>query len=315
MSDSSLNDANAEALELQDWIDSLHDLLARTGPEHARKVLRVLQAHAAHAGVTMPFSANTPYINTIPAAEQPPYPGNREIERRIKSIIRWNAMAMVVRANREEAGIGGHISTYASAATLYEVGFNHFFRGRTDKHPGDIGLFSGPRLARHLCARVSGRTAFDRTNLKTSGTNCTTGGGPVLLSSSVADAGLLGIPHGLDGTGADHGHLSGALQPLSRRPRAQGARRPEGLGLPRRRRNRRAGNARRDHAGLAREARQSDLCHQLQPAAARRPRARQRQDHSGTGSDFPRRRLERDQGHLGQRLGSPARQGRRRVCW
>jgi pyruvate dehydrogenase E1 component len=91
----------------------------------------------------MPFSANTPYINTIPFSEQPPYPGNREIERRIKSIIRWNAMAMVVRANREEAGIGGHISTYASAATLYEVGFNHFFRGRTDRHPGDIVYFQG----------------------------------------------------------------------------------------------------------------------------------------------------------------------------
>ena len=134
---------DSEALELRDWIDSFHDLLERSGAERAQEVLRELQIHAAHAGVTMPFSANTPYINTIPADEQPPYPGNREIERRIKSIIRWNAMAMVVRANREEEGIGGHISTYASAATLYEVGFNHFFRGRTDNHPGDLVYFQG----------------------------------------------------------------------------------------------------------------------------------------------------------------------------
>ena len=143
MSDGFSNDPNAESLELRDWIDSFHDLLARSGPERAQKILRELQFHAAHSGVTMPFSANTPYVNTIPTGEQPPYPGNREIERRIKSIIRWNAMAMVVRANREEAGIGGHISTYASAATLYEVGFNHFFRGRSEKHPGDLVYFQG----------------------------------------------------------------------------------------------------------------------------------------------------------------------------
>jgi len=88
--------------------------------------------------VTLSESLNTPYVNTIPAHEQPVYPGNREIERRIKSIIRWNAMAMVVRANRERPGIGGHISTFASAATLYEVGFNHFFRGRgKDGFSGD----------------------------------------------------------------------------------------------------------------------------------------------------------------------------------
>lgn len=130
-------------LEVQDWVESFHDLIQRSGPARAREILRELQFHASHSGVTMPFSANTPYINTIPANEQPVYPGNREIERRIKSIIRWNAMAMVVRANREEAGIGGHISTYASAATLYEVGFNHFFRGPNEAHPGDIVYFQG----------------------------------------------------------------------------------------------------------------------------------------------------------------------------
>src|SRR5262249_10144932 len=88
--------------------------------------------HAARSGVEIPSPLNTPYVNTIPRALQPKYPGDRRIERRIKSIIRWNAMAMVVRANRKSEGIGGHISTFASSATLFEVGFNHFFRGRVE---------------------------------------------------------------------------------------------------------------------------------------------------------------------------------------
>jgi pyruvate dehydrogenase E1 component len=110
----------------------------------------------------------TPYINTIPAENQPPYPGRREIEHRIKSIIRWNAMAMVVRANRDESGIGGHISTYASAATLYEVGFNHFFQAKTDTQDGDIIYFQG-HASPGIYARafLEGRlTGFDLSNFR-----------------------------------------------------------------------------------------------------------------------------------------------------
>lgn len=132
-----------EALETQEWLESLDYVLQTGGPERVKRLLRQLQIHAQEAGVRLPFTANTPYINTIPAEEEPPYPGSREIERRIKSIIRWNAMAMVVRANRTEEGIGGHISTYASAATLYEVAFNHFLRARTEGHEGDIIYFQG----------------------------------------------------------------------------------------------------------------------------------------------------------------------------
>src|SRR5205814_2800014 len=102
-----------------------------------------LRAHITRSGIKLPFTATTPYVNTIPAEEQPPFPGSQEIERRVKSLVRWNALAMVVRANKLEDGIGGHISTYASAATLYEVGFNHFFRGRNDNHTGDIIYFQG----------------------------------------------------------------------------------------------------------------------------------------------------------------------------
>src|SRR5216683_1986746 len=101
------------------------------------------QAAPDREGVEIPFSANTPYINTIPPSRQQPFPGSREIERRIKNLVRWNAMAMVVRANRKDHGIGGHISTYASAATLYEIGFNHFFRGPDAKGGGDQVYFQG----------------------------------------------------------------------------------------------------------------------------------------------------------------------------
>src|SRR5262249_52489088 len=99
--------------------------------------------HAAKQGQTLPQVLNTPYINTIPVEAQPPYPGDSAIEWRIRSIVRWNAMAMVVRANKKYPGIGGHISTYASAATLYEVAFNHFFRGKNGGRSGDQVYFQG----------------------------------------------------------------------------------------------------------------------------------------------------------------------------
>ncbi len=130
-------------LENQEWLYSLDYVLQNSGADRVNELLQLLEIHAQSKGVKIPFSANTPYINTIPVEKQAPFPGSRAIERRIKSIIRWNAMAMVVRANRKEAGIGGHISTYASAATLYEVGFNHFFRAPTADHPGDLIYFQG----------------------------------------------------------------------------------------------------------------------------------------------------------------------------
>src|SRR5262245_41107648 len=132
-----------DVAEAAEWVDSLVDVLHREGPERVRQLLVWLQEEAYRRGVMLPFTANTPYINTIPLDRQPRYPGNRELERRIKSIVRWNAMAMVVRANREHSGIGGHISTYASAATLLEVGYNHFFRAPTAEQPGDMIYFQG----------------------------------------------------------------------------------------------------------------------------------------------------------------------------
>jgi len=137
------SNVDEHAIETREWLESMDEVLHRTGPERVQELLGELALHAHHRGLRLPFTANTPYVNTIPAQEQPAYPGNRELEERLESIIRWNAMAMVVRANREEKGIGGHIASYASAATLYEIGFNHFFRGRTDQHAGDLVYFQG----------------------------------------------------------------------------------------------------------------------------------------------------------------------------
>jgi pyruvate dehydrogenase E1 component len=130
-------------LEVQEWLESLDSVLESSGPEVAAEILERLRAHATVSGIDLPFTANTPYANTIPARLEPLFPGDQELERRIKSLIRWNALAMVVRANRVEHNIGGHISTYASAATLYEVGFNHFFRARTPEFEGDTVYLQG----------------------------------------------------------------------------------------------------------------------------------------------------------------------------
>ena len=135
--------SEGDVSEVTEWIESLVDVLHREGPDRVRQLLVLLQEEAYRRGVTLPFTANTPYINTIHRDKQPRFPGNREIERRIKSIVRWNAMAMVVRANREHSGLGGHISTFASAATLYEIGFNHFFRAPSGDHLGDMVYFQG----------------------------------------------------------------------------------------------------------------------------------------------------------------------------
>jgi pyruvate dehydrogenase E1 component len=136
-------DGDIDVEETREWLEALGAVLETEGPARARYLLTELEYKAVRNGVQLPFTANTPYINTIPAEQQPPFPGSRETERRIKSLVRWNAMAMVVRANKHHPGLGGHISTYSSAATLYEIGFNHFFRGPDDPGGGDHVYFQG----------------------------------------------------------------------------------------------------------------------------------------------------------------------------
>jgi len=137
------DNSDVETVERREWIESLDYVMQEGGPERVERLLQHLRIHAQKDGIRLPYTANTPYLNTISAEEEPPYPGSPEIERRIKSLVRWNALAMVVRANRLEHGIGGHISTYASAATLYEVGFNHFFRSHSENQEGDLVYFQG----------------------------------------------------------------------------------------------------------------------------------------------------------------------------
>ena len=144
-----------EEAEDREWIESLEYVIENSGRERASELLRKLRIYSQKKGVEIPYTSNTPYVNTIALEDQPRYPGDYEIERNIRSIIRWNAMAMVVRANRIDDGIGGHISTYASAATLYEIGFHHFFRGRRQAVGRGHDLLPGTCLSGHIRKGVS----------------------------------------------------------------------------------------------------------------------------------------------------------------
>ncbi len=129
--------------ELNDWYESLDSVAARYDSECVAVLLDALRVRAGSHGVSLPIVTTTPYLNTIPAHLQPDYPGDLQIEKRIRNLIRWNAMTMVARANLESPGIGGHLASYASIATLFEVGFNHFFHAPTENHFGDSVYFQG----------------------------------------------------------------------------------------------------------------------------------------------------------------------------
>jgi len=144
------HDPDADPFETREWIEALDAIIASEGPERATFLLRRLLQHARTRRVPLPHVLATPYVNTIPLAEQPPYQGNLEIESRLSALVRWNALAMVVRANRASGELGGHVASYASAADLFEVGFNHFFRAGAD---GDLVYFQ-PHSAPGVYARA-----------------------------------------------------------------------------------------------------------------------------------------------------------------
>ncbi|MDJ0739457.1 MAG: pyruvate dehydrogenase (acetyl-transferring), homodimeric type [Gammaproteobacteria bacterium] len=129
--------------ETQEWLEALDGVLENEGPDRAHYLLEKLIDKARRSGAYLPYSANTAYINTIPATRQPPFPGDQSMERRLRSFVRWNAMAMVVQANRIATELGGHIASFASSATLFDVGFNHFFRATNDNQEGDLVFFQG----------------------------------------------------------------------------------------------------------------------------------------------------------------------------
>jgi pyruvate dehydrogenase E1 component len=118
---------DTDTQETREWLDALAGVIEHAGPHRAHFLLEQLIAEGHRAGINIPYSATTDYINTIPVAQQPRMPGDSELEHTIRAYARWNAMIMVLRANRNDSGLGGHIASFASAATLYDVGFNHFW--------------------------------------------------------------------------------------------------------------------------------------------------------------------------------------------
>lgn len=134
---------DSDELETQEWLDALESVIEREGPERAHYLLERMIDKSRRSGANLPYQANTAYVNTIPTNLETLNPGNHELEQRIRSMIRWNATAMVLRANRNDSGLGGHLASFASAATIYDVGFNHFFHAPTPDHGGDLILYQG----------------------------------------------------------------------------------------------------------------------------------------------------------------------------
>jgi len=134
---------DSDPQETQEWLEALDGVLVHEGPARARDLVEKIVERAQTGGANVELGVQTPYVNTIPVAAQPKLPGNEELETRIRHYVRWNAMAMVVRANETSSELGGHVATFASSATLYDVGFNHFFRGASDDFGGDLVYFQG----------------------------------------------------------------------------------------------------------------------------------------------------------------------------
>ena len=134
---------DVDPIETNDWLASIDSLIREEGIERAQFIIDQVMQQARAGGVSLPSGITTDYVNTIPVSEQPAYPGNLDIERRIRSYVRWNAVMMVLRGQKKDLDLGGHLSTYQSAATMYEVGFNHFFKAATEKNGGDLVFFQG----------------------------------------------------------------------------------------------------------------------------------------------------------------------------
>ena len=292
-----------------EWREALESVLAVEGPQRAHDLLDELIAQARAAGAPVPYSATTPYVNTIAVEDEPQHPGDRAVEHRIRSAIRWNAVATVLRANKESSELGGHIASFQSAATLYDTGFQHFWHAPSAGHGGDLVMMQG-----HSSPGIYARAFLEGRLTEEQMDSLPPGGGrerALVVPAPVADAGLLAVPDGVDGPRPADGDLPGPVPEVPARPRARRDREPPRLGVPGRRRDGRAGVAGRDLAGRPRAPRQPDLRRQLQPAAPRRAGPRQREDHPGAGGPLPGRGLERHQGHLGEPLGPAARRGHR----
>ena len=153
-----------DAIETKEWLDALESVVRHGGKERAAYLLKMLSEKAVNKGIEQPSSIQTPYRNSIPPEKEVAFPGDRVLERKIRSIVRWNAMAMVMKANDNEDALGGHIASFASSATLYDVGFNHFFRGNDGDVPGDLVYFQG-HVSPGMYARSYVEGRFDEKHL------------------------------------------------------------------------------------------------------------------------------------------------------
>ncbi|MCA8960064.1 MAG: hypothetical protein KDC38_06105, partial [Planctomycetes bacterium] len=143
---------DADPRETDEWLESIDSVLDVSGPARTRFLVRKLIDHAQHLRIGLPALVQTPYVNTIKPEDEPDYPGDEQLEKRIRRLVRWNSVVQVIRANKLFVGLGGHLSTYASAATIYEVGFNHFFRSPERLGGGD---HAASRFQRRVAAPVS----------------------------------------------------------------------------------------------------------------------------------------------------------------
>jgi Pyruvate dehydrogenase complex, dehydrogenase (E1) component len=223
--------------ETQEWLESLDAVIDGPGRTRARYLMLRLLERAREMQVGVPSLTTTDYINTIDPEHEPWYPGDEAAERRFRAYLRWNAAMIVHRAQRPGIGVGGHISSYASAATLYEVGMNHFFRGKDHPGGGDHVFFQGhaspgtvrPRLPRGPDQQRAPRRlppgAQPRRRRQAAGA--------AVLPAPAPDVGLLGVPDGLDGHRADERDLPGAVRQVPPQPGHQGHQPAAHLGLPR----------------------------------------------------------------------------------
>ena len=298
--------------ETSEWRDSLDDVIDTQGPYRARYLMLSLLQRARERNVGVPSLTTTDYINTIPPEEEPWFPGDEWVERRIRAYIRWNAAIMVHRAQRPGVGVGGHISTYASSASLYEVGFNHFFRGPAHAGGGDQIYIQG-HASPGVYARafLEGRLDEDRLD-----------GFRQELSHPAG--GLPSYPHPrLMSDFWQFPTVSMGLGPINAIYQAQFNRYLLNRGIKDTTDQHvwaflgdgemdEVESVGRDRPGRPRRARQPHVRRQLQPAATRRPGSRQRKNHPRARGAVPRCRMERHQGRMGSQLGSAARTGRRR---
>ena len=302
--------------ETEEWLDSLDAVIDGPGRMRARYLMLRMLERARAEQVGVPSLTTTDYVNTISPEQEPWFPGDEEAERRFRAYLRWNAAMIVHRAQKPGIGVGRPHLDLRLRRDAVRGGLQPLLPRQGPPRWWRPGVLPGPRLPRHVRPRLPRGPAVRgpprRVPPGEVARRRRCAAGAAVVPAPAADARLLGVPHGVDGHRPDERHLPGAVQQVPPQPWPQGHQRPARVGVPRRRRDGRARVARPAAARGRRGARQPHLRRQLQPAAARRPGARQRQDHPGARGVLPRRRLERHQGRLGPRLGPAARRRRRR---